>query len=137
RRFQRIGEVNGCEVIDDYAHHPTEIRATLETAKKMTKNKVWVAFQPHTYSRTKALLDEFAEVLPIADRVLICDVFPAREEYDGTIHSCDLAMKIDGAVYMNDMEAMERYLRANLEENDMLITMGAGDVYKIAYNIVK
>lgn len=137
RRFQRIGEVNGCEVIDDYAHHPTEIRATLETAKKMTKNKVWVAFQPHTYSRTKALLDEFSEVLPIADRVLICDVFPAREEYDGTIHSCDLAMKIDGAVYMNDMEAMERYLRANLEENDMLITMGAGDVYKIAYNIVK
>ena len=137
RRFQRIGEVNGCEVIDDYAHHPTEIRATLETAKKMTKNKVWVAFQPHTYSRTKALLDEFAEVLPIAARVLICDVFPAREEYDGTIHSCDLAMKIDGAVYMNDMEAMERYLRANLEENDMLITMGAGDVYKIAYNIVK
>ena len=137
RRFQHIGEINGCEIIDDYAHHPTEIRATLETAKKMNKNKLWVVFQPHTYSRTKALLDDFAEVLPIADRVLICDVYPAREQYDGTIHSCDLAIKIDGAVYMSDMGAMERYIKENVSENDMLITMGAGDVYKIGYDLVK
>lgn len=135
RRFEHIGEINGCEVIDDYAHHPTEIKATLETAKNMNKNKVWVAFQPHTYSRTKALLDDFAQVLAIADRVLICDVYPARENYDGSIHSCDLAIRIDGAVYMSDMKAMERYIADNVSENDMLITMGAGDVYKIAYNL--
>ncbi len=135
RRFQHIGEVNGCEVIDDYAHHPTEIKATLETAKNMNKNNVWVVFQPHTYSRTKALLDDFAEVLPIADRVLICDVYPARENYDGTIHSCDLAIKIDGAVYMSDMKAIEKYIKENVQKDDMLITMGAGDVYKIAYNL--
>ena len=83
------------------------------------------------------MLDDFAEVLPIADRVLICDVYPAREEYDGTLHSCDLAFKIKGAVYMSDMGAMERYIKENVAENDMLITMGAGDVYKIGYDFVK
>ncbi len=137
RRFEHIGKVNGCEVIDDYAHHPTEIRATLETAKNMGKDKVWVVFQPHTYSRTKALLDEFAEVLPIADRVLICDVYPAREKYDGTIHACDLALKIDGAVYINDMKVMANYIKENVKANDMVITMGAGDVCKIAYDLTK
>lgn len=135
RRFEHIGEINGCEIIDDYAHHPTEIKATLETAKSMCKNKVWVVFQPHTYSRTKALLEEFAEVLPIADRVLICDIYPAREKYDGSIHSCDLAAKIDGVVYMSDMNAMERYIKENVSNGDMLITMGAGDVYKIGYDL--
>ncbi len=134
RRFEHIGEINGCEIIDDYAHHPTEIKATIETAKKMGK-KVWVVFQPHTYSRTITLLDDFAEALKEADRVLICDVFPAREEYDGKIHSCDLCMKIDDAVYINDMKAMERYLEKQLTANDLLITMGAGDVYKIGYGL--
>lgn len=137
RRFEHIGEVNGCEIIDDYAHHPTEIRATLTGAKAMDINKLWVVFQPHTYSRTKSLLDDFAEVLPLADRVIISDIYPAREKYDGTIHSCDLAAKIHGAVYMNDMSAIERYLKENVKEGDMLITMGAGDVYKIGYNLAE
>lgn len=135
RRFERIGEVRGCEIIDDYAHHPTEIRATLTSAKRMNRERVWVVFQPHTYTRTKALLDEFAEVLQFADRVMICDVYPAREEYDGSVHSCDLALKIPGAMYMNDMEAMKNYLLDNIENGDMLITMGAGDVYKIGYSL--
>lgn len=137
RRFEHIGEVNGCEIIDDYAHHPTEIRATLTGAKAMDINKLWVVFQPHTYSRTKSLLEDFAEVLPLADRVIISDIYPAREKYDGTIHSCDLAAKIHGAVYMNDMSAIERYLKENVKEGDMLITMGAGDVYKIGYNLAE
>lgn len=137
RRFEHIGEINGCEIIDDYAHHPTEIKATLETAKKIKKNRLWVVFQPHTYTRTSALLDGFAEVLPIADRVVICDIYPAREKYDGSIHACDLAAKIKGVVYINDLDAVERYLCDNLAEGDMLITMGAGDVYKIGYNLAK
>ncbi len=136
RRFDRLGEVNGCVVIDDYAHHPTEIRTTLEGARKMTENQLWVTFQPHTYTRTKTLLDDFAEVLQLADRVVICDVYPAREKYDGTIHSCDLAIKIPNVVYMSDMNAVERYLRANVGKGDVLITMGAGDVYKIGYGLV-
>ena len=136
RRFEHVGEINGCEIIDDYAHHPTEIEATIKTAKKMNK-RVWVVFQPHTYSRTITLLDRFAEALSIADRVMICDIYPAREKYDGKIHSCDLASKIKGAVYMSDNSAIERYLTKNLTKDDMLITMGAGDVYKIGYNLSK
>lgn len=136
RRFERIGSVSGVEVIDDYAHHPTEIRATLTAAKQMGKNNVWVVFQPHTFTRTKTLLDEFADVLQLADKTIICDIYPAREDYDGTIHSCDLALKIPGAVYMNDTKAAERYLLENTSDGDMVITMGAGDVYKIGYSLV-
>lgn len=135
RRFEKLGSVNGCEIVDDYAHHPTEIAATLNSAKSMDKNNVWVVFQPHTYSRTKALLEDFSKALAIADKVMICDVYPAREEYDGTIHSCDLAIKIPGAVYMNDMTAAERYIKENVSDGDLLITMGAGDVYKIGYRL--
>lgn len=135
RRFEHIGKVNGCDIVDDYAHHPTEIRATLTAAKSMNYNRIWTVFQPHTYSRTKSLLEDFAEVLPLSDRVLIADVYPAREKYDGTIHSCDLAAKIPGAVYMSDMNAIARYLKANVAPGDLLITMGAGDVNKIAYQL--
>lgn len=133
RRFEHIGSVNGCDIVDDYAHHPTEIRATLEAAKAMHYQDIWVVFQPHTYSRTKSLLKEFADVLPLADHVLIADVFPARERYDGTVHSCDLAAMIPSAVYMNDMTAIARYLREKVQKGDLLLTMGAGDVNKIAY----
>lgn len=135
RRFERIGSFGGCEVIDDYAHHPTEIKTTLEAARKMGKNRVWVVFQPHTYSRTKSLLDGFAEALPVADKVVICDIFPAREKDDGSIHSRDLVDKIPDAVYIGDLDAAGEYLKENTEDGDMLITMGAGDVYKIGYKL--
>ncbi|MBQ7109204.1 MAG: UDP-N-acetylmuramate--L-alanine ligase [Clostridia bacterium] len=135
RRFERIGSFGGCEVIDDYAHHPTEIKTTLEAARKMGKKRVWVVFQPHTYSRTKSLLDGFAEALPVADKVVICDIFPAREKDDGSIHSRDLADKIPDAVYIGDLDAAGEYLKENTEDGDMLITMGAGDVYKIGYKL--
>lgn len=137
RRFEHIGDVNGCEVIDDYAHHPTEIKATLETAKKVCKGTLYAVFQPHTYSRTASLLDDFAKVLKYADKAIILDVYPAREKYDGTIHSCDLAIKIPNAVYINDMDAAVRYLKKNVKKDDMLLTIGAGDVCKIAYKIIK
>ncbi len=137
RRFEHLGKINGCEIVDDYAHHPTEIRTTLESAKKMGYRDTWVVFQPHTYTRTSSLLHEFAEVLPLADHVMIADIFPAREVYDGTIHSCDLTALIPGAIYMSDMSAIARYLKEHVKEGDLLITMGAGDVNKIAYELLE
>ncbi|MBQ2614444.1 MAG: UDP-N-acetylmuramate--L-alanine ligase [Clostridia bacterium] len=133
RRFEKVGTCGGCDLVDDYAHHPTEIRATLEAAKSMGYERIWTVFQPHTFSRTKHLLEDFAKVLPLSDKVMIADIYPARETYDGTIHSCDLASKIPGSIYMSDMYAIARYLKSNLKEGDLLITMGAGDVNKIAY----
>lgn len=134
RRFERLGKAaSGADVVDDYAHHPTEIKATLKSAKSMGYKKVWVVFQPHTYSRTAAFLDEFAEALSHADRVMIADVYPAREKYDGTIHSCDLAIKIHGAVYMNDLGAIKRYLLENTGSGDLIITMGAGSICNLGY----
>lgn len=135
RRFEHIGSVNGCDIVDDYAHHPTEIRATLEAAKSMHYKDIWVVFQPHTYSRTKSLLQDFAAALPLADHVLIADIYPAREQYDGTIHACDLAALIPGAVYMSDKNAIARYLRAHVQAGDLLITMGAGDVNQIGFQL--
>ncbi len=137
RRFEKLGEYNGATVIDDYSHHPTEIRCALETAKALTNGDVWCIFQPHTYSRTKAFLEDFAKSLSIADRVVLADVYPARENYDGTTHSCDLALLMDNVTYINEFGAIERYVRANTKPGDMLITMGAGDVCKIGYNLVK
>ncbi len=137
RRFEHIGKFNGCDIVDDYAHHPTEIKATLEAVGGMGYQNTWVVFQPHTYSRTKSLLHEFAEVLPLADHVLITDIYPARETYDGTMHSCDLAFLIPDAVYINDMGAICRYLKDRVQPGDLLITMGAGNVNTIAYQMIK
>ncbi len=137
RRFENLGECNGVTIIDDYAHHPTEIRSTLETAKTLTDGDVWCIFQPHTYSRTKAFLEDFANALSIADRVVLADIYPARETYDGTTHSCDLAALIKNVTYINEFGAIERYVKANAKSGDMVITMGAGDVCKIGYNLVK
>lgn len=138
RRFDRLGKTqNKVDVVDDYAHHPTEIRTTLETAKNMGYSKVWVCFQPHTYSRTKAFLNDFAASLSVADRVIIADVYPAREKYDGTIHSCDLAALIPGSVYMNDFGAIKRYLTENASPDDLIITMGAGNICELGYSLVE
>lgn len=136
RRFERIGEFAGVEVMDDYAHHPTEIKSTLEAAKQLGKKRTWCIFQPHTYSRTKAFTDEFAKALSLADKVVVADIYPAREKYDGTIHSCDLAAKISGCTYMNSFPAIERYIKQNAEPGDLVITMGAGDIFKIGKNLV-
>ncbi len=137
RRFETLGEANGITVIDDYAHHPTEIRSTLQTAKTLTNGDVWCIFQPHTYSRTKAFLNDFKNALSNADKVILTDVYPAREEYDGTIHSCDLAILMDNVTYINDFGAVQRFVKSKAKPGDMIITMGAGDVYKIGYDLVK
>lgn len=137
RRFDKLGKTkNGTQIVDDYAHHPTEIETTIKTAKKMGYENVWVAFQPHTYTRTAAFLEDFAKALKHADKVMIADIYPAREKYDGTIHSCDLASLIPGCVYMNDLNAMKRYILENASPDDLVITMGAGNICDLGYSLV-
>ncbi len=137
RRFEDLGEVNGIRVVDDYAHHPTEILSTLKTAKELSKGGVWCVFQPHTFSRTKAFLKEFAEALKNADKVIIADIYSAREVDDKSIHALDLAKLIDGAEYIKDFDEIKEYVLKNAKENDMVITMGAGDIFKVGESLVK
>ena len=142
RRFQHKGEFNGVTVVDDYAHHPTEIAATINSARSGSGKTLWIVFQPHTYTRTHDLLDEFAQALTKADKVVILDIYAAREKDTGLVHSKDLVDKINGlngaeAVYQPDFAAAENYLRQNCQSGDILITMGAGDVYKLGESIVK
>lgn len=133
RRFQYKGTFNNMKIIDDYAHHPTEILATINATKSQNINKLWCVFQPHTYTRTKALLDDFAKALLDVDNILICDIYSAREKDTGEIHAKDLVNKINelgkNAIYIDSFETGKRYIEENCKKNDMLITMGAGDVY--------
>ncbi len=136
RRFEKKGEVNGAKVYDDYAHHPTEITATLKAALNIPHNKIWCIFQPHTYTRTKALLDDFATALKCADRVIISDIYAAREPNNGTVHSRDLVAKIENAMYMNDFDEIAEYIMKNVEKDDIVLTMGAGNINEIAEKLV-
>ncbi len=130
RRFETKGTKDGVIVIDDYAHHPTEIAATLRVASECTKGKVHCVFQPHTYTRTKSLFSEFVQVFSEAEP-LILDIYAAREKDTGLVSAKELADAIPGATYFPSFEACTAFLRANLQPGDMLLTMGAGDVYKI------
>ena len=140
RRFEYKGTFNGVDVIDDYAHHPTEIKATLSSAKAHKINKLWCVFQPHTFSRTKSLLKEFSESFDDADNIILLDIYPAREKDDGTIHSKDLAKLIEkrgkNVLYIDSFKKAEEYLLSHCHKQDMLITMGAGDVYLVGENIL-
>ncbi len=133
RRFQYKGDYKGLKIIDDYAHHPTEIKATLKTAKAQDANNIWCAFQPHTYTRTKALLKDFAKALLDADKIIITDIYSAREKDNGQIHAKDLVEQIKllgkDAIYMESFDKAKEYIEENYQNNDMLITMGAGDIY--------
>lgn len=135
RRFERKGEYNGAVIIDDYAHHPTEIAATLASAKHYPHKKLWVAFQPHTYTRTKSLLHEMAESLSAADHVLLADIYAAREKDPGDISSKDIENLIvksgNSATYLGDFESIEKFLEKNLTTGDLLITMGAGNIVEV------
>ncbi len=132
RRFEKRGMVNGAVIIDDYAHHPTEIRATFNALKQVTHNSEWCIFQPHTYSRTISLMDEFADALRGAEHIIITDIFAAREKDTGIVHAKDLANKIEGAVYIKDFEDIAQYIKSNAKEGDVVLTMGAGNVCNIA-----
>ncbi len=141
RRFEYKGVLNGVTVIDDYAHHPTEIDATLTAAKRVEHNEIWCLFQPHTYTRTKALLTEFAAALNHADHVLLLPIYAAREKDIYGISSADLRDKINklgGDCYLiSDFENVKDFISKNCTNNDLLITMGAGDVTKIGNMLLK
>ena len=141
RRFERKGEYNNAAVIDDYAHHPTEIKATLSTAKRFKKGTLWCVFQPHTYSRTISLLDEFAEAFYSADKVIITDIYAAREDDPGTVHSKDLVQKLQhnnvDAIYISEFDGIVKYLKENVQPNDVVITTGAGPIYLVGEQLIK
>jgi UDP-N-acetylmuramate--alanine ligase len=139
RRFEYKGESKkGAIVYDDYAHHPTEIKASLKGAREMfTKQKITVVFQPHLFSRTKLLLNDFSKSFNDADQVILAPIYPAREPFDSTISSEILAKKIGNkSISYKDFLSIEDYLINHSSKNDIIITMGAGDVYKIGETIV-
>lgn len=132
RRFEVLGKVNGITVADDYAHHPTELAATLTAAKEMSFNNVWAVFQPFTFSRTVMLMDDFAKVLQIADHVVLAEIMGSREVNTYNVYSKDLAAKIPGSVWFPDFEKISEYILANAKPGDLVITLGCGDIYKAA-----
>lgn len=140
RRFEHKGEYNGATIIDDYAHHPTEIAATLASAKHYPHKKLWVAFQPHTYTRTREFLHEFAESLSTADHVVLADIYAAREPDPGDISSKNIEELIiksgNSATYLGDFDSIEKYLEKNLTTGDLLITMGAGNIVEVGEALV-
>ena len=141
RRFEYKGELNGVTIVDDYAHHPDEITATLSTAANYPHKKLWCVFQPHTYTRTKAFFNEFVESLSLADAVVLADIYAAREKNTIGISSEDLynAIKETGkeAYYFPSFEQIEKFLLENCQNGDLLITMGAGNVVNIGDNLLK
>lgn len=140
RRFQYKGEVAGVTIIDDYAHHPTEIRATLAAARNYPHKTLWCVFQPHTYTRTKALLGDFAQALTLADKVVLADIYAAREQNKLGISSEDLQKEIlalgTETHYFGSFGEIEDFLLENCVHGDLLITMGAGDIVNIGESLL-
>ncbi|MEE3461161.1 MAG: UDP-N-acetylmuramate--L-alanine ligase [Lachnospiraceae bacterium] len=141
RRFEIKGSFNGVTVVDDYAHHPTEIRATLDAAKNYPHKNLWVVFQPHTYSRTKNNLQDFVDVLSTVPYLVLADIFAAREKDPGDISSEILADMINknggNAHYIGDFKEIEKFLQKNCINGDLLMTIGAGNVVEIGEDLVK
>lgn len=137
RRFEFKGVYKGAKVYDDYAHHPKELQALLEAAKSLGYKRIVCAFQPHTYTRTKALFDDFVKVLKSADKVYLAQIYAAREDNEVGIYSKDLADKIPGAVCCESFDEMEKLLRSEAEEGVLILTVGAGDIYKVGETLVK
>jgi len=143
RRFEYKGSAKGVRVYDDYAHHPSEISATLGAARACVsgKQKLWCTFQPHTFSRTKAFLPEFAESLALADVVVLADIYSASREKDpGDISSADIAkllrQKGKEVYHFHTFDEIEKFLSAHCKADDLLITMGAGDIVSVAESMV-
>ena len=144
RRFDIMGTTSeGIKIIDDYAHHPTEIKATLSAVRNMKHNKMWCLFQPHTYTRTMALFDDFAESFGDADKIVLAEIYAAREKNIYKISSKELVNRIkeahpDKEVYFfKDFEEIASFVYNNAEPGDLVITMGAGDIYKAGEMILE
>ena len=141
RRLEQKGYFRGVRVIDDYAHHPTEIAVTLNAVKNLNLKDVYCIFQPHTYTRTQALLTEFSESFFDADKVIIANIYAAREKDNGEIHSKDLVKLLQkngvDAIHLDTFEEIKDFINKNAKEGDLVLTMGAGDVYTIGEMLLK
>lgn len=137
RRFEKIAEVRGVTIVDDYAHHPAEVSVTLSAAKKLGFKRLVAVHQPFTYSRTAMLLDDFAKALSIADLAVLTEIMGSREKNTYNIHSSDLQAKIDGSVLTPTFDECVAYLEKEVKEGDLVITLGCGDVYKVAKALAK
>ena len=140
KRRYTVKTVGNNIYVDDYAHHPTEIRATLTAAQKYPHKRLVLVFQPHTYSRTKAFLDDFAEVLSMADVIVLADIFAAREQNTFGVSSKDILERLTAkgkdAHYFPSFEEIEKFLLKNCMNGDLLITMGAGNVVEIGESLL-
>ena len=137
RRFEKKGEYHGAMVYDDYAHHPDELHALLTMVKKLGYQRIICAFQPHTYTRTAALFDHFLDELKLADVAVLAEIYAAREQNTLGISSKDLAEKIPGAIYCPSLEAVTDKLRELAQPGDLILTVGAGDIYLAGEALVK
>ena len=129
RRFEIKGECNGAVIVDDYAHHPTELAATLATAKEMGYERVIAVHQPFTYSRTKMLMDDFAKVLSVADQVVLLPIMGSREKDDGSVKSEDLAAKIPGSIVVDGLESAAEWVKKNAHKGDLVVCMSCCLLY--------
>ncbi|MBQ2944208.1 MAG: UDP-N-acetylmuramate--L-alanine ligase [Ruminococcus sp.] len=137
RRFEVLGHPCGITVADDFAHHPTELSAVLSSAMNMGFKKVYAVFQPHTYSRTAILLDDFAQALSIPDEAIISEILAVREVNTYGIESRDLGVKIEGAKCIDTFEEITEYIKENAKEGDLVLTLGGGNVYMCSNMILK
>ena len=137
RRFEIKGECNGAVIVDDYAHHPAEMAATLATARQLGYDRVIAVHQPFTYSRTRELLDDFARVLADTDQVVLTPIMGSREVDDGSVKSEDLAAKIPGCVVVAGLKEAADYVKEHAQPGDFVITMGCGDIYKAAHMMLE
>jgi UDP-N-acetylmuramate--alanine ligase len=139
RRFEVLGEAGGVTVIDDYAHHPSEIRATLQAVRqRFPQATVWAVFQPHTYSRTRTLMEGFAGAFGDADRVLVTDIFAAREQPDGVTSGRLLVEKMSHpqARYVPSLEAARGVLEAEVKPGAVVVTLSAGDANQVGKDLL-
>lgn len=136
RRFEILGDLHGITVADDFAHHPTELRATLTAAMQMGFRQVWAVFQPHTFSRTFLLLNDFAKALSIPDHAVISEILPVRETNTYHIYAKDLADKVPGSVWFKTFEEIADYVTQKAQPGDLILTLGGGNVYQCAHMIV-
>ena len=137
RRFEFKGKYKGADVYDDYAHHPGELKALLDTVEQLKYRRIVLVFQPHTYSRTNALFDSFVKQLSRPDVLLLAEIFAARETNTIGISSKDLADRIDGARFFPNFTELKKSLEKIVQPGDIVLTVGAGDVYKIGEDIVE
>ena len=125
------GQWNGADVYDDYAHHPDEVRATIESIRaSMPERRLVLAFQPHTYTRTKALFDDFVRELRKSDVLILAEIYAARESNTVGVSSADLAEQVEGSIFCETLPAVTAQLKQIVKEGDVVITMGAGDIFR-------